>query len=200
MLNRLSPKGLMTALTETCGLKKRLYRMFSLIFNRILSWITFSTLTAYFIYRIAPYNFLYTRYHPTVFILNIPSSSPLLVVFTRSLFDYDSLPYYCILRHPTRSTYFLTHCICKRYCDCDWFNLWNVLIPHPVRAVLYLQLVVEGGAAGRGPSSPEPPSMSLDGSSHVSSMMIEEQETGDTRVHHLIWVIKRHFICCCSAH
>lgn len=58
----------------------------------------------------------------------------------------------------------------------------NSLIAYPVRAVLYLQLVVEGGAAGRGPSSPEPPSMSLDGSSHVSSMMIEEQETGDTRV------------------
>jgi hypothetical protein len=42
----------------------------------------------------------------------------------------------------------------------------------------YSQLVVEGGAAGRGPKSPEPPSMSLDGSSHVSSMMVEELETG----------------------
>ena len=137
LLNRLSPKGLMTALTGTCGLKKRLYRMFPLIFNGLLPWITFSTLTAHFIYRIAPYNFLYTRYHLTVLTFNIPSSSPLLL-FIRSLFDYDSLPYYYIFRHPTRSTYFLTHCDCDCKCYCDWFNPWELTyrLSRPCCAVL----------------------------------------------------------------
>lgn len=53
-------------------------------------------------------------------------------------------------------------------------------LPHLINPSIffYLQLVVEGGAAGRRPNSPEPPFMSLDGSSHVSSMMIEEHETG----------------------
>ena len=44
--------------------------------------------------------------------------------------------------------------------------------------ILFLpQVVIAGGAAGKGPESPEPPSMSVDGSSQYPSMM-EEQDTG----------------------
>jgi hypothetical protein len=39
------------------------------------------------------------------------------------------------------------------------------------------KVVIAGGAAGKGPDSPEPPSMSVDGSSQYPSMM-EEQDTG----------------------
>ena len=38
-------------------------------------------------------------------------------------------------------------------------------------------MVIAGGAAGKGPDSPEPPSMSVDGSSQYPSMM-DEQDTG----------------------
>lgn len=54
-------------------------------------------------------------------------------------------------------------------------------ISDPLTEALWYEtkVVVAGGAAGKGPDSPEPPSMSVDGSSQYPSMM-EEQDSGES--------------------